>query len=242
MSDSKSKALLTVSLLINAVALIVAGYSVVHRGGWDYIRERFGKSQVAVLSEDDAIYLTRNSLFEVLPEREGSIVFFGDSQTSNCEWNEFFPGAINRGINGDTSAGLLKRVDELKRDNPRAVFILIGINDYARGVKPSETAANIAATVSALRTELPDATIYVESILPTRLLLKNDFAKSVNQLLAPLADNKKVFFLDIYGAFLEGDLLSSKLTFDGGHLNGAGLTLWTQQLAPYVRPLVKPGA
>jgi lysophospholipase L1-like esterase len=243
MNDSKLERILTASLLFNLLALGIAGYTVHSRGGWAYIRDRFGKPRGlnTTLTPDEIAYLTRETLFQRLPARSTPVVFFGDSQTANCEWNELFAGAVNRGIGGDTSAGLLKRVSDAVGMQPRAVFLLIGANDFARGVPPQETAANIRSAVADIRAASPKTTIFVEGLLPTWFARRNLFAARVNKLLEPLADGEKIFYLDFYNSFLEGDFLDSKLSYDGLHLNGAGFMLWKQLLDPDVAPFLQGG-
>ena len=78
----------------------------------------------------------RASQFDLLPRPQAHVVFLGDSITEHGNWNEWFPATplVNRGISGDTTAGVLARLDTAI-DNPLAVFLLIGTNDLAFGVK-----------------------------------------------------------------------------------------------------------
>jgi lysophospholipase L1-like esterase len=189
---------------------------------------------------DAANYAHRQSLFEVLPRPKNRIVFAGDSLTQGCEWGEFYWGALNRGIGGDTSAGLLKRIGSITEVNPRAVFLMIGSNDlFNLGLSPGQTMLNIGATVAEIRRASPEASIYLESNLPTWNLRKNVHARAVNEGLRSLADGKTVVYIDFYQAFLDGEILSPKLTSDGGHLNGAGYLLWKRSIEPYVSHLVQ---
>ena len=189
------------------------------------------------LDTDQVSNLTRESLFQRLPVKLHPVVFFGDSQTANGEWAEFFPGSLNRGIGGDTSAGLLDRVQTITKLQPKAVFLLIGANDFARGVTPQQTAANIATTVSTIRRLSPSTLIYLETLTPTWQTSRNRFAKQVNQLIQPLADGKSIFFLDFYDSFLRGDILDPSYSYDGGHLNGLGFLVWKRLLDPYAARL-----
>ncbi len=67
--------------------------------------------------------------------KPGQIVFVGDSITQDFNVYEYFPEhtVYNRGIGGDTSEGVLTRLDvsvfELK---PKKVFLNIGTNDFVR--------------------------------------------------------------------------------------------------------------
>ncbi len=58
-------------------------------------------------------YERRLTLFEALPKRLGGIVFLGDSITYEGPWSELFPQTQihNFGVDGDTSAGLLERIE-----------------------------------------------------------------------------------------------------------------------------------
>jgi lysophospholipase L1-like esterase len=223
-------------LFVVGILFMAYHYHVFQRIG-DHIAN--SNSPAATLDSDEVNYLTRETLFQQLPIREHPIVFFGDSQTANCEWGELFVGVLNRGIGGDTSAGLAKRVETITKLQPKAVFLLIGPNDFARGVKPQETVDNIRATVSKIREASPATAIYVQSLDPTWKTERNRFVKQVNQMLeASFADKKSATFLDFYDSFVDGDFLNRKYSYDGLHLNGPGMMLWKKLLDPYVTPLL----
>ncbi|MGB9898194.1 GDSL-type esterase/lipase family protein, partial [Thermanaerothrix sp.] len=65
------------------------------------------------------------------PVKAGDIVFLGDSITDGARWDELFPGLSvkNRGINADTTRGVLARLDSILQGQPAAIFLLIGTND-----------------------------------------------------------------------------------------------------------------
>ena len=56
----------------------------------------------------------------------------------------------NGGINGDTSAGLARRLDSAVPSGTRVAVVWIGINDTRAGVSRQEIQANIASIVSRL--------------------------------------------------------------------------------------------
>ena len=63
------------------------------------------------------------------------IVFIGNSITEGGKnWSEKFniPNIRNRGIGGDVTDGVLERLGEIIFFKPKAVFILIGINDLCK--------------------------------------------------------------------------------------------------------------
>ena len=85
-------------------------------------------------------YEQRASHFRSLVSKKKCIVFLGDSLSDGAEWSELFSrqDILNRGISGDTSTGVLDRLDEVVRHQPKKIFLLIGINDIARDISPEQ--------------------------------------------------------------------------------------------------------
>ena len=79
-------------------------------------------------------------------------VMLGDSLTEGIDWRELFPDVkiLNRGIGGDTSAGVLNRLDEVIGRHPKIVVLMIGANDLRMGVPVPQVAANIRSIVQTL--------------------------------------------------------------------------------------------
>jgi lysophospholipase L1-like esterase len=85
----------------------------------------------------------------------GAVVFLGDSITQG--WNSLakvFPDikVVNRGIGGDTTRGVLYRLNaDVLALKPTAVVLLIGINDIGLDGKPEDIADNIKAILLDLK-------------------------------------------------------------------------------------------
>src|SRR5919199_5722857 len=101
-----------VAVLFLAFAFGVAG----EHYGWPLLKSLWWS--------DDTYYQRWVSVFESTPGT-ADIVMLGDSLTEEGNWTEVLPGwrVINRGIGGDTSAGVLKRLSEVIRRNPQVVFL-----------------------------------------------------------------------------------------------------------------------
>jgi len=228
---------LVFSLVLNAVALGAGGRAIYLRGGWEYLKDRWhGAGGSASLSLDAMQYLQRQTLFEQMPLQKGNLVFLGDSHIAGCEWAEFFPGALNRGIGGDTSAGVLKRISSITQREPRAVFVQIGSNDLGNlGLSPDQTVANIGSMVTEIRRSSPATVIVLQGNLPTWSIKLNLYAREVNRGLEALADGKRIVFVDLYTPFLKGTALDRRLTYDGIHLNGEGYVRWKQLIEQFAR-------
>ena len=229
--------LLIFSFAVNCIAGAAAIRSIYIRGGLEYLRTRLHGDPEHGIGPDAANYIHRQTEFERLPKSLHRVVFLGDSLTQGCEWGEFYPGALNRGIGGDTSAGLLKRLDTVTELKPKAVFLMIGSNDLLNiHLRPEQTVANIRKAVADIRRSSPETTIYLESDLPTWSVQENIYLRTVNRGLRLLADGKTVIYVDLYPAFLSGEVLNPSFTSDGGHLNGAGYLVWKHLIDPYVQP------
>jgi lysophospholipase L1-like esterase len=58
---------------------------------------------------------------------------------------------INRGINSDTTAGVLNRVDEVVALKPKRVYLIIGVNDVVKGLDLNHSAEDIMSTIRILK-------------------------------------------------------------------------------------------
>ncbi len=192
-------------------------------------------------------YNQRLSLFEKLPDTKNEIIFLGNSITDGGEWSELLgnPNVKNRGISGDTTDGVLFRLNEVTRSKPAKVFLLIGINDLSRGVSKDSVFSNICQITLKIRKDSPKTKVYVQSILPVNDsfgLFKNHTNKTadviwVNAQLKTWCDKEQVQYVDLYSRFKSPDseLLNLQLTNDGLHLKGDGYLLWLDIIKPYLK-------
>jgi lysophospholipase L1-like esterase len=146
---------------------------------------------------------------------------------------------LNQGISGETSAGLLNRLNLLDRTEPEVILLMIGINDLVRGVDDVTLLANQQAIIRYLRRVHPDTKIVVQSILPHGgeemseerrdrfLKIPNSRIRELNDKLAAIAKAEEVIYLDLYPLFSneEGEL-KTELSSDGLHLSPEGYQVW----------------
>lgn len=66
---------------------------------------------------------------------------------------------VNAGLSGETSAGLVRRIDWLLREPAEVVVIETGANDGLRGLEPDSTRANLRTIVARVRSALPAAEV-----------------------------------------------------------------------------------
>ena len=68
------------------------------------------------------------------------VVMIGDSITQNAIWSEIFPNIkiANRGLVGDTTEDILKRMDTILSVQPKKALIMVGTNDINIGFSINE--------------------------------------------------------------------------------------------------------
>ena len=160
---------------------------------------------------------------------------------------------LNQGISGETSAGLLKRLNLFDNTKPDNIFVMIGINDLIRGIPPEDVLTNNREIVSYLKWAHPRSRIIVQSILPhsaegatwegrDRLLaLPNRKIQDLNQQLALMAAEEGVYYLDLNSLFMDATgNLRLELTTDGLHLNHQGYWVWRSALIVFSQTASKP--
>lgn len=169
------------------------------------------------------------------------IVLFGDSLTYRGDWSGLSErmSVANRGINGDMIDGLEHRIDQIVPMQPRALFLLVGINDLSVRMRP-EVYEAYGRLLDRLMLELPDTEIYVQSILPVRddlrRIMSNDVIALVNGQIKQMCDARGLCYIDVYTEMLnpEERRLYYNYQLDGLHLSEQGYDVWGQVIKPYV--------
>ncbi len=190
-------------------------------------------------------YQQRVTHFRSLSQTKSDIIFVGNSITDGAEWSELFHDlrVKNRGISGDISAGVLNRSDEIAQRKPSKVFLMIGINDLARGITPDSIIRNITLALRYIKYYSPASKMFVQSILPVndafgKFNSHTNKGKSILQLndtLLRLADSLHYTFIDLYHSFCDQQgKLNAAFTNDGLHLTGDGYLLWKHLVFPFM--------
>lgn len=192
-------------------------------------------------------YYQRATLFEVLPTSKSDIIFLGNSITNGGEWAELLgnPHAKNRGISGDTTQGVLDRLNTITKGKPSKIFLLIGTNDLSRGKSVDEVAKNVAKIVECVKRESPATKLYVQSVFPVNpkfnkflghMNRQKDIA-ALNAKIKAVAARHGVTYIDVYKSLVtpSTDVMNPKYTNDGLHLLGKGYQKWVDVLKPYLK-------
>lgn len=186
-------------------------------------------------------YAQRADFFRRHPVQAGDIVFLGDSLTAGGNWHELFPGrpVKNRGINADTTLGVLTRLHDVLAGQPKAIFILIGTNDLPWYMYRSDSAIlqTYEAILKTCREQAPHTRVYVQSIFP-RLPMYAGRIRRLNAQLEQLAGRYGYTFLNLFPLLADSrGALRADLTNDDLHLMADGYAIWAGALNPHVQEL-----
>ncbi len=176
------------------------------------------------------------SQFEALPLDPGDVVFLGDSITWGGSWHELFPDSAvkNRGIGGDTSAGVLARLDQIVAGKPSQLFLLIGTNDPMIGVSQDTIVDNIVTIVARVNDKSPGTQVFVQSLLPRSAGYRERIEALNSRLQATVAD--QAVWIDLYPLMLDADgSIADKYSNDELHLHGAGYQVWSETIRHLIR-------
>ena len=190
-------------------------------------------------------YEQRASHFRSLASKKKCIVFLGDSLSDGAEWSELFSrqDILNRGISGDTSTGVLDRLDEVVRHQPKKIFLLIGINDIARDISLEQICHNIFSILKRIKKDSPATQVYVQSLLPVNdrynkflSIIKNaSLIPLVNKELEANAQQYHYTYIDLNTRMANSSgKLKDEFTNDGVHLLQAGYKHWAEIIKPYL--------
>ena len=175
-----------------------------------------------------------------------AVVFLGDSITQG--WGgglgAAFPGlkVANRGISGDTTRGVLLRLQEdVLALDPAAVVLLIGTNDLEEGATPEVIAANLRLIVAGLERHGPRMPIVLCQVFPSSATKKRpaELIKATNALYrAAVKNDPRVTYLETWPLFAGpgGDATLAEFP-DLLHPNEVGYAKWAAALRPVLATL-----
>lgn len=207
-------------------------------------------------------YHKKLSEFKVSPVGFNKIVFLGNSITQGLlRHTDKLSGnnIVNRGISGDHTDGVLARLEEIIHYKPKAVFLLIGVNDLFEDNRsrpertPEYVANNIFLISDIINKKSPNTKIYTQTIIPINNnqyltekpnieFLHVDYSPSINEQINEvnkiLKSNLSLNIIDLHSTFLNEDLqLNPKFSTDGVHLNDLGYQNWIDIINPILKDI-----
>lgn len=182
------------------------------------------------------------------------VVLIGDSITHGWEdkgatvWKAYFPDVptLNLGFGGDRTENVLWRIEQGELDglSPAITVVMIGTNNTGHRMDPPEhIARGVSHIIDRIKQKMPDSAVLLTGIFPrgeNAMSPERINNQKTNGLLAHLAKEKGVHYININDVFLSGDdKLSKDIMPDLLHPNEAGYRLWAQALVPWFSALKK---
>ena len=191
-------------------------------------------------------YEVRRGLFAMSKIQTAPIVMAGDSLTEAGPWTDL-TGCLaiaNRGIGGDTTRRLLDRLDDVVALKPRAVFLMIGVNDVTLGIPRDESVDNLRGILA--RVTGSSAQAFVNYVLPvTARYPKKNVSREIPPLNAAFAklivDRPGITPVDVRPQLQNPDgTLREEFAYDGLHLTPKGYAVLRDAIAPHVDRYCSP--
>jgi lysophospholipase L1-like esterase len=193
------------------------------------------------------LWLEKRTAWAQQKEKDkGAVVFLGDSITQG--WGDDMGGSFagmkvaNRGISGDTTRGILLRLQEdVLALQPAAVVMLMGTNDLEEKATPETIAGNLKLILAALRDHNPKMPVVLCQVFPSSASKSRpaEQIKKINALYAAeVKGNAQVTFIETWPLFAnaQGDAKPAEFP-DVLHPNKAGYAKWAAALRPVLATL-----
>jgi beta-glucosidase len=199
-----------------------------------------------------------NAVLERIKQGNVDILMIGDSITHGWEksgktvWDQYYAkrNAVNMGFSGDKTQHVLWRLEhgEVNNINPKLAVLMIGTNNSGGDYTSEQIADGVKTIVCELRTKLPNTKVLILAIFPRgdKEQRANKTADgsfnpqwqindNANKLVAKIADNKTIYYLDINKKFLnkKGQLPRDVMP-DLLHPNEKGYKIWAAAMEPMI--------
>jgi acyl-CoA thioesterase-1 len=143
---------------------------------------------------------------------------------------------VNAGVSGETSSGLLDRLDWLSRANFDVLVLETGANDGLRGIPTATLQKNVETAIDRIKASRPDARIVLVQMeaLPN---LGPKYAADFHALYAKVAKEKGVTLLPFLLANVAGHRELNQA--DGVHPNYVGERIVADNVWRGLRPILE---
>lgn len=228
---NKRLILLSSSLLVLLYASLILAFNVIFPKHEEAnIFKTHYNNRVTVFTEENKYY----------SDKKVDVVFLGDSLTEGYNTNYYYSEfvTLNRGISGDTTFGLEKRLDvSAYQVKPKVVVMLIGANNFKTMLQ------NYEDIIRQLKINLPDSEIVCLSLTAMggeHWGRNNDIAKENNKEIKKIAEAYNCHFIDLFTPLFDKTTneVYEGYTVDGGHFTRLGYDIITSLIKPKIRLLL----
>jgi lysophospholipase L1-like esterase len=180
-------------------------------------------------------YIDKVSFFETFSRKSYDVVFIGDSITDSADWYDIFQNKVvaNRGISGDTTDGVLARMDSILNTNAYSAFVMIGINDINNDIPIEKTIINYLAIIKKIKDE--GMQVFVQSTLFTsNNIIDNSKVLFLNEKIEKHCRKENIKYINLNSVLAPDGNLLNTYTTDGIHLNNEGYIKWANMIKKYI--------
>lgn len=245
MKDSKNRRGLIVTLVLSLVANVVllAGIYFIGSVKTSFFRRIGTRMGICEMNPKDRgdYYCIRgwtNTLNKL--NYDADVVFFGNSITCGGGFQDYFTDVktCNLGYPGDNIDGMMLRIGQIKAVNPEKVFVMAGINGLQMQTdNVFETKYQLM--VDSIKSIVPEAEIYLQSILPVNHDMKSGLAskekiQKANEIVAKIAQRSNYVYVDLWALYEKDGEMPKELTRDGVHLKPEAYERWMEEIRKYI--------
>lgn len=142
---------------------------------------------------------------------------------------------VNAGLSGETTAGGVRRVDWILRQQIDIFVLALGANDGLRGIEPAVSRANLQMIIDRVRAKNPAVKIIVGGMnMPPSM--GEDYARDFAAIFPDLAQKNKTAFIPFLLAGVGGHPELNQA--DQIHPTPAGHTIVAENVWKVLRPLL----
>lgn len=224
-------------IVISAVLLVALVLGCIQLFGY-YLPKRREEAELQrqIRRYYDAKILSYAEENEKYGDYEVDVAFLGDSLTDGYDVKNYYPHltVANRGIGGETTFGLEKRLGVSLYDlKPKVAVILIGANNM------DSMLDNYERMIADIRETLPETEVIICSLTSMGgedWGAKNELAAYNNVTLKLISKKYGCRFADLFSALFNMDTgeIYKDYTTDGGHLTPLGYEVVTRELTPII--------
>jgi lysophospholipase L1-like esterase len=168
--------------------------------------------------------------------RPADLIFIGDSITEQWRWGagspvwkqHFEERALDFGLGSDKTQHALWRLENIDLPGlaPKVAVVMLGTNNITD--TPEDIAAGVKAVIASTQKKFPGVKVVLMSLLPNSRAPEK--MVQANGLLAAMADNRNVVYVDLAAKFTPVDDNWRGLGRDKLHLTAEGYELWAVEL------------
>ena len=194
----------------------------------------------------------QSNFVESGPEYFDDALFIGDSRTVGIKLYGTLKNAdyfCDQGLMAaridESTVDNMTVWDKLRKKQYAKIYIMLGVNEIGNDIEG--TTAKYRRLVDGVKELQPDAVIFLQANLHVAsykedAIINNERINALNSNLQAMADNSKVYYIDVNGQFDDANgALQEELTSDGVHVLAKYYTDWCTWLCQNTVP-VNPAA